>query len=220
MIDIYDFVNDNEDARDALNEFAYAFVVAAEQDLIDEVSRLEKEVEALKPYKDDKDKADAELARKLQELEDEKRAVGKATLNELFERYGDFMYHADYTLEYKMEKCDKCDDDRRIEFLSPSGNRMFEPCKCAALRKRYFPEKYYSGSAEHSSRRNHHRLLVWYRKKSADVVSSIFCETIYEGGMDFKDINIDDTFFQREEDCQSYCDWLNKKEEEKANKEE
>jgi hypothetical protein len=221
MLDIVDFIDENGDSDvfKAINSIISGVEIKAAHEYEDKIAKLEREVESLQPYKDDRDKVDAELARKLQELEDEKRAVGRAKLTELFGKYGVTMYHPIHTWEYVTEKCDRCNEDRMISFESPRGRRMWEKCECSKQIRIYTPEKVYANIIRRDEISGD--ALLWYQQRPGDDEwASLLCKAVYEEGMDFRVIDEYGAFFHKEADCQSYCDWLNKQEEEKANKEE
>lgn len=56
-----------------------------------------------------------------------------------FEEYL-FIWAVDYKKIYK-EKCDNCDDDRKVWFTSPSGKKLFEYCSCDEWVRCFYPKQ-------------------------------------------------------------------------------
>lgn len=70
---------------------------------------------------------------------DEKvKEIRHARLKELLKDVQECAYLVDYEYEYAHVKCDKCDNERKIHFKSPSGQELTELCSCSQQVKRYF----------------------------------------------------------------------------------
>lgn len=70
---------------------------------------------------------------------DEKiKEIRHTRLKELLKDVQECAYRVDYEYEYANVKCDKCDDERKIHFRSPSGKELTEPCPCSSKVERYF----------------------------------------------------------------------------------
>ncbi|MNN65863.1 hypothetical protein D3C81_1813980 [compost metagenome] len=125
------------------------------------------------------------------------------------------MYRATRTYN-KGPKCDKCNDKRKIEFISPLGKTMTEDCSCSESIIGYEPEE--QVLYEFRKRDTYdNKMTVWYRpyRDSDDGFtyhSSTVANSVYEKGMDFEKVDRFGTFFKDKEDCLAYCDWLAKKE--------
>lgn len=70
---------------------------------------------------------------------DEKiKEIRHTRLKELLKDVQECAYIVDCKYEYAHVKCDKCDDERKIHFKSPSGKELTEPCSCSCKALRYF----------------------------------------------------------------------------------
>lgn len=70
---------------------------------------------------------------------DEKiKEIRGVRLKELLKDVQECAYLVDYKYEYAHVKCDKCDDERKIHFKSPSGKELTELCSCSHQVKFYF----------------------------------------------------------------------------------
>lgn len=70
---------------------------------------------------------------------DEKiKEIRHTRLKELLKDVQKCAYLIDCKYEYSHVKCDKCDDERKIHFKSPSGKELTEPCSCSCKVLRYF----------------------------------------------------------------------------------
>lgn len=70
---------------------------------------------------------------------DEKiKEIRHTRLKELLKDVHECAYLVDCKYEYAHVKCDKCDDERKIHFKSPSGKELTEPCSCSCKVLRYF----------------------------------------------------------------------------------
>lgn len=70
---------------------------------------------------------------------DEKiKEIRHTRLKELLKDVQKCAYLVDCKYEYSHVKCDKCDNERKIHFKSPSGKELTEPCSCARKVERYF----------------------------------------------------------------------------------
>lgn len=70
---------------------------------------------------------------------DEKiKEIRHTRLKELLKDVQKCAYLVDCKYEYSHVKCDKCDDERKIHFKSPSGKELTEPCSCSCKVLRYF----------------------------------------------------------------------------------
>lgn len=70
---------------------------------------------------------------------DEKiKEIRHTRLKELLKDVQKCAYLVDYKYEYAHVKCDKCDNERKIHFKSPSGKELTERCSCSHQVERYF----------------------------------------------------------------------------------
>lgn len=138
--------------------------------------------------------------------------VKRERLSELMEDFRVVMYKTNYNSEL-LPKCDKCNKNRQIEFLSPTGKLTYEDCECKKYKKTYKPQEYICTEFKVSS--NAGCMLMWYKENHESDYdyysynSSDLCEKVYKKEMDYKDLNSYQTYFKTKEECQNYCDWLN-----------
>jgi len=142
------------------------------------------------------------------------RKVRSERLSKLMKDFEVVMYRPDKT-SVKLPKCDKCNENRKIKFTSPLGKIMDESCTCNVSKPVYNVEKYICTEFRINS--NNDSMLMWYKIKQSDDYdyasyrsgSSDLAKSIYQDGMNFKDLDRSDTYFKSKDDCKRYCDWLN-----------
>jgi hypothetical protein len=159
----------------------------------------------------------SEIESKERELEFRKekllREVRRERLSELMKEFKVITFEASNVWK-KNEKCSKCNDKRQIEFMSPSGKPMNEPCECNKSYPHYEPEEKVCIEFRINSTKKD-CLSVWYKEhKDRDYdwygyESSRYVDEFYSDDMKYEDIDKFKVFFKNKEDCQKYCDWLN-----------
>lgn len=144
-------------------------------------------------------------------------AVRRERLGELLKDFQVVMYKP-YNEGAFTPKCNKCDDDRKLAYLTPLGKKQYETCDCKKSVEYYVPQEYVLTEFKMDNYYEKKKpLLMWFKIKRSEredydycsYDSSTHCETVYEKGMDFEKIKTYDTFFKDVADCQKYCDWLN-----------
>lgn len=129
-----------------------------------------------------------------------------------------------YSVDYEyimMDKCDKCDTNRRIYYKSPSGKDVYEECSCNKSCVVYSPKPKSITNICLAKDYNKTKFTasVTYDSKDYDndyckFEVRAFVDNIDELG-DLKELNKYQmeyyTGFKNKEDCQKYCDYLNKK---------
>lgn len=140
-----------------------------------------------------------------------KMEVRRERLKELM---GDFrveLFRA-YSRNRKPQKCDKCDEYRRIWYKTPSGKNAYEECECAKGAVYFEP----SGMMCSSFEVRNGNFVAWYKEldgnedgmKFAFDADSRVPKNIYSG-QDFSEIESHyDMYFKNKDECQAYCDWL------------
>lgn len=134
-----EFDDDAYDEDDLVNESVYDLLRkiehSVEQKYESKVKKLEQELDELKDFKKDRDNLVNEIKSLKWKLdESEKNVRTKAAnlrLKDIIEATSKPCYSLALNSRYIYDKCDKCDDQRYIHFLSPSGRDMSEPCKCS-----------------------------------------------------------------------------------------
>ena len=137
--------------------------------------------------------------------------VRKERLSTLMKDFEIIMYQADDSY-IELPKCNKCDKNRKLKFISPLGKEMSEPCECDKKKLLYIPEEYICSEFKINSQ-DTNKLSAWYKiyeEKDYDYYKHTdYCETIYNDDMKYKDLT-SRIYFKSKEECQKYCDWLNK----------
>lgn len=210
-----EFYNEPSEFDIQVDEFKQSLLNAVKDEYKAEMERLRVENAELQYVRDNFDQIKNEYKAKERELQlrmnDAQREARGARLNELLKNYEVTLYSARY--KYKTgPKCDKCNDQRNIEFFSPSGKKMTEKCSCAEHIPAYEPEE---NILKEFRKRDSYgsELIVWYQPYRDDddgftYSSSTVARTVYENGMDYSELNQHGTFFRDIEDCRKYCDWL------------
>ena len=180
-----------------------------------EMERLKTENAELQKVKRDFGAIQREYREKHQQLEmdrrDMEREIRQERLSSLMKDFEVVMWRADGKREYG-PKCSKCDDHRRVEYITPLGRTSEETCDCNISWIGYRPIEY--RASEFKIGRDGNTLSVWYkvvREKDYDyaIPDSVFAEVVYQDGMEYEGLKQYDTFFKTGTECQAYCDWLN-----------
>ena len=133
-----------------IEEFKDALRDAVKDEIKTKIASLEAELATLKSFRDERNKFIREYEAKIREIQNEANAIKRAAKEQekkwkearLYQLLGDYLtvgWKPEYKIEYG-EKCDKCDDDRKIHFTSPQGKEYKEECLCAERHYHYFPE--------------------------------------------------------------------------------
>lgn len=195
----------------AMADFKASIVDNVRKEIKDKIDRLEKENAELREVKDNWDQIKREHATAMCELslakEQAKRQAEKARLQTVFRDLCVIGYrvHCEYM---QGPKCDKCDEYRKIHFVSPMGRSMTEDCQCAASKAFCRPREeslisFYIGDGVQSR----------YYTRNDDVYADRYdcCAEVYsELPEELATINSYRAVFLNVADCQAYCDWHNK----------
>lgn len=220
MYDFYDdYYCEASEFEEKMEELKESLRESVKDEIKKELERLRKENQELKKVRDNWEEIkegyrnkERELQRKMLTVEQEAK---KARLNELFEASGmsTILYRA--TSKYvRKPKCNKCDEHRKIQFKSPSGRTYKEDCECDELFEKYIPREY--SLVKFSLNTNNKRpLRMYFIASGIDDEFGLYnseVEHIYNGEPfeQFPKQDIHTLFFKTEEECQRYCDFLNK----------
>jgi len=205
---------------DILNEYQQKMKDALLESVKHQIEKTKTDNENLKAENKKLQKQVSEINQKERELETQKKnliwEVRRERLSKLMEDFKIIMYQASATY-VKQPKCDKCNKDRQIAFKSPSGKTVHEDCECNKSNTIYAPKAniVYEFKVD---RHNSEKMSAWYTVEESSYDkeeyyshNTTFAETIYNTEMSFENLNTYKTFFKTIEECQTYCDWLNKK---------
>lgn len=222
MYDDEDGFYDNYNEFDAqIKEFQQGLVKGVKQQFLDKLNQLTEENAHLQGIADRMQEIEREHKAKLRELDEEKmnllRKVRRERISELFSEKKFIMYRADYDM-VPVDKCSECDEKRQIHFLSPQGIAVHANCICNKSNKVYHTRTDVAYEINiHNMEKNSPN--VWYKVKNEgkddEYLSNMtnYCRLTYKGEPfeSLKD-KYYDIYFENEEDCQRYCDYLNNKE--------
>lgn len=213
--DYNDFYDEPSEFEQQVDEFKNSLLKAVKQEYIEEMEKLKKENEELQEVKKNFEKIKSDYREKERELKLNEstieRRMRNARLSELMEDKKVIMYQANWKY-MRVPKCNKCDDYRKVHFKSPSGKDTSEECECAKRYASYRVDEYIA----YEFKLNNNKIMsVWYRLNGSSddeyfSSDSKYADYIYNQDMEYKDINAYRTFFKSKEDCQKYCDWLNR----------
>lgn len=213
-----------------IEEFKDSLRNAVKDEIKQKIESLEKELAELQEFKNDRNKLMHEYEAKIREVQREahdtmwaaKESEEKWKKARLYQLLGDYLtvgWKVNHSWEYG-EKCDKCDNDRYVHFISPQGKKYREECQCAKRYYRYFPQEA-TLSKIYVRKKNfrwddkgetdfYNRYYTVESKNDDDYDRYESVNDVYEhGDIDFEKVNSWRAIFLNEEDCQKYCDWLN-----------
>lgn len=216
-----EFYNEPSEYDQMVDEFRDSLIKSVKQDFLDKMERLEKENAELREVKQNWERLKTEYEEKQRELiykiEQERRNVRRERLAKLFEQCGMnvTLFKPKESL-FRLDKCEKCDENRRIHFKSPSGIDLQEECECS---RGYYPVSpvLYTMVKFHRHIKNQDcNVYAFFQDESDDYYDyyrsyPIVCTNLYHG-QDFSGLYAElkeNVFFEYEEQCRLYCDYIN-----------
>lgn len=130
------------------------------------------------------------------------------------------IYAVDYGYKW-IEKCDKCDEDRKIKFVSPLGRELKENCECSRNFKVWKPKELnIKALSLYKNKKTYPYSISVTPKYDSPSYADMYCkfelqefiENLNNLEFNFEDFKYNDIGFKTKEDCQKYCDFLNDKE--------
>lgn len=208
--DFYEYPNEFEEDLYAFKE---ALASSVKEKYLEKMNALEQENRELREFKDRQAEYKKELERirfnyeiKKQNAERDARSY---RLRDLLKDFSVIGYRP-INNPIKKPKCDKCDENRRIHFKSPSGKEFTEPCECANWNAHYEPRqvelfKFYAGNKLTD---------MYYTKQESEEydrfdLHSNVCSSLSD--VKLEELNSYYVVFLKEEDCKKYCEWLNER---------
>ena len=209
-----DFYNEPSEFEQQIDDFKHALMNSVKAEHEDEIKKLRTENAKLQTIKNDWKSIQSEYANKHWQLENERsimeRTVSKKRLNDLMSDFEISLYNA-RSERVVGEKCNKCDDKRRIPFITPQGAQLYENCRCGLGKQVYSPQEL--KCFEIFLNRDGNALVGLYKKRnySEDGVDEINYgyDSLYKVGTEYENVNSYRTAFRTKADCQKFCDWLN-----------
>lgn len=207
-----------------IEEFKDELRKSVKKEWIDRMNRLEEENKELQEIKKNYKAIKNDYENKKFLCEQEKnRAIADARKDARRERLSQLL--SDVQLDYwrvttkriQKPKCNKCNENRQIEYITPSGRKATEYCTCRDGEVRFVPKQMTMYEIKLHNTYND-KLGIWFVKKHKDD-DVFFNSTEYFGDKEIIDEDIDineistdnkyDLFFKSIEKCQEYCDLLN-----------
>ena len=234
-----DYWNEPSEFDQQIEEFKDSLRASIKDEIKEKIESLEKELAELKEFKDEKDKFIHKYENEINKIKNEADVVVRDAKNSekkwkkarLHELLGDCLmvgWRVGHSSEYG-EKCDKCDDNRKIHFTSPQGREYTEDCQCAKRHYKYFPKEavlakfyvrkknFFGGNDEKSNFYDRYYTV----KEHDDCDCYDFSDDVYPSltNVDYKTITPYYAVFLNKEDCKKFCDWKNEQELKKVSEE-
>lgn len=192
---------------------------SVKKEINDEIEKLRKENKELQDIKKNFESIKSDFDKKKREydiaIKNAERTAKDARLEELMERFKINLWSANWNYMYK-KKCDKCNKYRKIKVTLPSGKVVEDECSCGQISKKvYYPQE---NRLYELSERNR-SIVAWYteqgNKDKYFVESPLtrYARLVIDHDKDFKTIDRNEltkAFFVTHEECQAFCDYLNK----------
>lgn len=198
-----DFYNEPSESDIAIEELKEHLRNEVKSEILNKLERLEKENKELQEIKNNKNKLELEYQEKERQLEREyklkERDLMKRPIQELLEIIQEEYYYVSYNYLEK-EKCDKCNNERKIELVDAYGRKHYVNCVCKDnYKSEYLVKEKYIGVITEISKRNGH-LKMWvdftYKKSNYDK----------------DDMYISGTYFDKDSIIYSFDDFITKNE--------
>ncbi len=198
-----------------MSEFKQTIIDNTRQEIKDHIRKLEEENAELQEVKKnwsqikkEHDSAMRELRYKTENAEREAKRQRAADILKSIAGKG---YRPHITYE-ELPKCDKCDANRRIHYVSPMGRQMTEECECAKKKIRYSPKEVKCLRFSIDNTIDSYNFELADEGSYGDIWSTQ-ADFYQELPENLESINCYRAVFLNEEECKKYCDWLNEKEE-------
>lgn len=225
MRDYEDFYEPSEYDQ-MVEEFKETLRESVKKEWLDRMTKLEEEIKELREVKKNFNQIKSDYEKYKWECKQEservianaKREAYKARLSELL---GDTQlnYWGITTELIQKPKCDKCDENRMIKYITPMGRKATEYCSCHDSETRYIPDQMTMYEIKlHNTYDN--KIGIWFIKKYKDDDDVFVNSAEYLGGrviiedkVKVDEISVGNKYkllFKSMEKCQEYCDYLNK----------
>ena len=202
-----------------MEEFKNTLRNSVRDEIKEELDMLRKENEDLSEIKSQWDELQREYKFKISELErikdNLKREVRKERLSEIMDDFKTVLYKVSYNTT-KLDKCDKCDDYRMINYITPLGREAKEECHCKKPVKVYSVKEAFLYSFMDNVNNFYPRYLIHHNSIGSKFELFDFddddfgkCEKVIKTAEEFESITSTyNTFFLTPELAQLYIDKL------------
>lgn len=190
-------------------------------DIKDKINNLEKENEILKEENQKCRRREKEISQKEQELFDRTKDLDgnfyrkkfSDIVKPLVEHFEGYCVNQGSRL---IDKCDECDDDRYVVYLSASGKQLKQICSCHRFIHEYQPMRTTVETVDFLKdqyKTPKFTMIPRYHSNVRDDYNGFsltFKEIIdYFDESKVNQLNFEHMLFKSEEECQKCCDWLN-----------
>lgn len=212
-----DFFYEPSEFEEKVDELKESLALAVKEDILAELKKLREENESLKVFKGKKEEYERELKRTKNECDRKIREAEENAKKMKLREVLDFISVTGYRpkAEYiKKPKCDKCDKYRKIHYITPMGREAEEYCKCNDSIVKYSPKEVKLLKFDVDNREDDVTFHYEKEKESEyydryNYIANV-CRNL-DADIDFESINSYTVVFLKKEDCQRYCEWLEKK---------
>lgn len=214
-----EFYNEPNEFEKQINEFKECLLKSVKQEYLSEMEQLKKENKELQVVKENLNTIKKEYKEKSRRLDRERHNMEmdlkRKRLSELMKDSEVILYKV-CASRLELEKCSQCNENRKVEYITPLGNKAYEDCSCSIRKTVYIPREYIRYSFALVNTGGQQYVSAYYRKRESDrdeyftYDDSVRVENIYSLEMEFDQLDIYNTFFKTVDECQSYCDFLNK----------
>lgn len=215
--DFYDYDEPSEFEMQ-IDEWKETLRSEVKKEYQEEMARLKEENAKLMDIKNNwKEKVselEKEKAKVTYALRTAEKEAKKMRLRELLEDFTKQAWGYKYRFEYIREKCDKCDENGYIHYKSPQGRDVKEKCDCRKEICFYSPVE--AEIVEFNGRKGYENIKIYFQYKhnnyDDDDKDNYTLTTRVYNGEDFDSIeSYWGMIFFDKENCQRFCDYLNKK---------
>lgn len=211
-----DYFDEPSEFEQQIDEFKRSLADAVKTKIKSKIEALEKENEELREFRDTKEKYERIMRDKIREYDvaiaQAKRDAQMVNLKKLFGENLQSAYRPDMR-HIQHKKCDRCDENRKIHYKTPTGREAEENCLCSRTLLQYFPKevKLFSFYANSKPIKDVHPHLYYEPvSKDSDYDRYDLCGEIYDyDEKEFEKVNRYRVVFFDEAKCKEYCDWFN-----------
>ena len=212
-----DYWDDYSEYDNTAEELKASLLVSVKQEVKDKIEKLQRENAELKEKQKNLTLLEQEVSRKTSQLDRDirnaERTVKNAKAKELFKEIAETKYMLT-NKSFTKDKCDKCNEKRKLTFTYPSGKVGEETCDvCGSTDYRAVVTEALGVSIDVRSG----ELIVWYKPYKYwddDEYSSMSGEVKKPyTGQDFTEMDKSrySYIFTDKSDAQKYADYLNEK---------
>jgi hypothetical protein len=211
-----EFYHEPSEFDEKVEEFKETLMDSVKVEFKEEMDRLRKENDELQETKKKMKEIERDYENKKRDLQYERQnletKIRKEKLSSLMKDFEVQLYTVG-SKHYKKPKCDKCDENRRIHYTTPLGNKTYESCDCSGTIGVY--EVIPTTLVEFSIRSG--KSYVWYQVKESSRTEYLSYHDDTVSGKDlitseeqFENASTWRPLLKTEELAQKFCDYLNK----------